>query len=48
MGFGEGRHSQAEDGEVVEKDPTGRYLRVWIILGFEFIIFFFSYKIKFK
>ncbi|XP_062168994.1 serine/threonine-protein kinase WNK8-like isoform X2 [Alnus glutinosa] len=33
MGFGEGRHSQAEDGEVVEKDPTGRYLRYDQMLG---------------
>jgi hypothetical protein len=28
MGFGAGRESEAEDGDGVEKDPTGRYVRV--------------------
>jgi hypothetical protein len=28
MDFGAGRESEDEDGAVVEKDPTGRYVRV--------------------
>ncbi|KAE8055076.1 hypothetical protein FH972_011941 [Carpinus fangiana] len=33
MGFGAGRESEAEDGDGVEKDPTGRYVRYDEVLG---------------